>query len=116
MDSHRDRQVVKALLAELTSINFSAKLQGTHSRQGTSAATRSLRTNLQVVRSYMTTSQKHILKQQNINRRKVNGIKTNAKGRRKLKAHLFPELRIALEHAFGEIDFQLDGSLEAHHV
>ena len=120
MDSHRDRQVVKALFAEITSVNFAAKLQGIQSRQGTSAAKRSLLTNLehfsqikqtsQVLRSDMTISQQHLLTQRIINRRKVNEIKTIAKGRRrKLKAHQFPELGIALEHAFGEIDFQHDG-------
>ena len=38
MDTHRDRQVVKALFAELTSVKFTAKLQGLQSREGTVAA------------------------------------------------------------------------------
>lgn len=40
MDTHRDKQVVKALLAELTSTKYAAKLQGLESRQGTATAKR----------------------------------------------------------------------------
>ena len=33
MDSHRDRRVVKALLAEVTNIRFASKVQGLQSRE-----------------------------------------------------------------------------------
>lgn len=123
MDSHRDRQVVKALLAELTSTKFAAKLQGLYSRQGTATAKRSLKTNLdnfsliqltsQIVRNDMTNSRP--LTQRILSRRKLNEVRTIAKGRgRKLKADEYPEIAIALEYAFGEIDFQQGGGLEAH--
>ena len=46
MDTHRDRQVVKALFAELTSVKFTAKLQGLQSRQGTVAAKTALASSL----------------------------------------------------------------------
>ena len=36
LDSHRDRQVIKALIADLTYTCFAAKLQGVKSRKGTS--------------------------------------------------------------------------------
>lgn len=36
LDSHRYSQAMKALIVELTSVNFAAKLQGITSRQGTS--------------------------------------------------------------------------------
>ncbi len=89
MDTHRDRQVLKALLAELTSVNFTAKLQGLQSRQGTASAKKALRTNLQkyddikrtsqIVRSDMTTTQHH-LTQRIISSRKLHEIRTIAEG------------------------------------
>lgn len=91
MDSHRDRQVVKALFAELTSVKFTAKLQGIKSRQGTASAKSSLRPNLekysnirqtsQVVRSDLTNSQQYSLTQRIISSRKMKEIKTIADGR-----------------------------------
>ena len=46
MDSHRDRQVIKALIAELTNVSSVAKLQGIQSRKGTRNATKSLHSHL----------------------------------------------------------------------
>ena len=47
MDTHRDRQVAKALIAEVSSVNFTAKLQGLQSRKGTSSAKKSVHTQLE---------------------------------------------------------------------
>ena len=38
MDTHRDRQVLKAVMASLTSTKFAAELQGLSSPQGTASA------------------------------------------------------------------------------
>ena len=126
MDTHRDRQVVKALLAELTSINFATKLQGLCSRQGTTTAKRALVSNLktfsdikrtsQIARNDLTTLQQYQLTKRIISSRKVKEIRTIAEGRgRKLKCKDFPELSLALEYAFGELDIQMGGGgLEAH--
>ena len=46
MDSHRDRQVIKGIIAELTNVSFVAKLQGIQSRKGTRNAIKSLHSHL----------------------------------------------------------------------
>ena len=38
MDTHRDRQVLKGVMASLTSTKFAAELQGISSRQVTASA------------------------------------------------------------------------------
>ena len=43
MDSHRDRWVVKVLLAELPNIRFASKVQGIQSRKGTASASKSFK-------------------------------------------------------------------------
>ena len=126
MDTHRDRQVAKALIAELTSVKFATKLQGIQSRQGTASAKKGLATNLQkysdikttsqVVRNDLSNLQQHRLTQRIISKCKVQEIRTIAEGRgRKLKSTEFPELGLVLEYAFGELDTQRGGGgLEAH--
>ena len=112
MDSHRDRQVVKALLAELTNISFASKVQGILSRKGTASATKSFKSDLlhyqhirmtsQIVRSDLTNVQQYKLTERIISSRKLREIKTIASGRgRKLKCEKFPELATALMYAFG---------------
>ena len=125
MDSHRYRQVAKALLAELTSVSFTTKLQGLKSRQGTTTAKKALPHHLskfenikltsQIVRNDMT-SQQYYLTQRLISSRKIKEIQTIANGRgRKLKSDSFPQLSVALEFAFGEYDLQKGGGgMEAH--
>ena len=91
MDTHRDRQVVKALFAELTSVKFTAKLQGLQSREGTCAAKTALASSLltyadikktsQIVRNDLTTLQQHNLTQRIISSRKLKEIRTIAEGR-----------------------------------
>lgn len=126
MDTHRDRQVAKALIAELTSVRFATKLQGIQSRQGTTSAKNRLVINLQkysdikttsqIVRSDLTNLQQHRLTQRIISCRKMKEIHTIGEGRgRKLKSTEFPELGLVLEYAFGELDTQVGGGgLEAH--
>ena len=99
---------MKALFAELTSVNFTARLQGLQSRQGTSSAKVTLRPNLgkysnitmtsETVRNDLTNAQQYRLTQRIISSKKVKEICTIASGRgRKLKHNEFPELGIALE-------------------
>ena len=57
MDTHRVRQVAKALIAELTSVRFAIKLQGIQSKQGTTSAKKGLAANLQKYSDIKTTSQ-----------------------------------------------------------
>ncbi len=126
LDSHRDRQVVKALVAEVTSIKFTAELQGISSRQGTTSAKASLlprlnayseiRRTSQTVRSDLTTLQQHLLAERVISARKIKQIKTVEPGRgRKLKTKHYPELSTVLEYAFGELDLEDGGGgLQAH--
>lgn len=71
LDSPRDRQVVKGLLAEITSVRFTTALQGIKSREGTTHAKNTLRPKLlqyqeicrtsQTVRSDLTVVQQHKL-------------------------------------------------------
>ena len=127
LDSHRDRQILKALIAELTNTSFAAKLQGLKSRKGTKSATSSVRSHLklytdirttsQIVRNDLTISQQQKLTERIISARKVNEVKTIAEGRgRKLKSKEFPELAAVLSYAFGEYDVREcgGGGLEAH--
>lgn len=121
LDSHRDRQVLKALIADLTSTNFTAKLQGVKSRKGTRNAIKSLPSHLlqysdiratsQIVRSDMTNVQQFKLTERIISARKFKEIETVGEGRgRKLKSTHFPELSTILSYAFGETD----GGIQAH--
>ena len=126
MDTHRDKQVMKAIMAQLTSARFAAKLQGISSRQGITSAKSQVSSHLvkyaeikrtsQIVRDDLTTSQQHQLTRRIISRRKLEEIRTIAVGRgRKLKLKENPELCLALEYAFGEHDTEEGGGgLEAH--
>lgn len=71
---------------------------------------------LYVVRNDLTLTQQHQLTKRITRQRKVKEIRTIAQGRgRHLKAKEFPELAVALEYAFGELDVQGGGGgLEAH--
>lgn len=121
LDSHRDRQVLKALIADLTNTSFAAKLQGVKNRKGTRNASKSVSSHLlhyskiratsQIVRSDMTNVQQFKLTERIISARKFKEIKTISEGRgRKLKSTHFPELCTVLSYAFGEID----GGIQAH--
>ena len=59
----------------------------------------------QIVRNDLTTLQQYNLTQRVIGSRKLKEICTVAEGRgRKLKSEEYPELNLALEYAFGELD------------
>ena len=102
MDSHRDRLVLKELVAELASVQFASKLEGVTSRKGAASSKKHLHQGLkqyaeirltsQTVRSYMTTAQQYRLTERVISARKLKEIKTIGDGRgRKLKKKEFPE-------------------------
>ena len=127
MDTHRDRQVLKAVMASITSTKFAATLEGVSSRQGTSNARRNVATALgryneiketsQIVRTDLTNEQQYQLTRRIVSARKMKEIKSIAEGRgRKLKIEHFPQLSIALEYAFGELDMSEGGGggLESH--
>lgn len=126
MDTPRDNQVTKALIAELTNVSFASRLQGVHSRRGTTTAKKTLHSKLshyqeirqtsQMVRSDLTTIQQHKLTERVTSQWKLKEIKTIAHGRgRQLKVTQFPELAAVLCYAFGEYDVQEGGGgLEAH--
>lgn len=97
MDTHEDRQGLKAIMASLTSIKFAATLQGISSRLGTANAKRSviehicsyreIKQTSQIVRNDLTNEQQHQLQKRIVSARKVKEIKTISKGRgRKLKS------------------------------
>ena len=123
LDTPRDKQVLKGIISHITSVRFTAKLEGIQSRQGTDAANKKLVPQLQkfrhiqtsqTVRSDLTVEQQHRLI---ISARKLKEIKTIASGRgRKLKSTEFPQLAMALEYAFGENSRSEDsvGGLESH--
>ena len=126
MDSHRDRQVLKGLMAELTNTSFASRLQGLHNRKGTASARKQLASGLQqyadirrtsqMVRSDLIVVQQHKLTERIISVRKLKEIRTIGEGRgRKLKTTQFPELATVLLYAFGEYDIKEDGGgVEAH--
>ena len=127
MDTHRDRQVLKSVIASITSVNFTTSLQGISSKQGTRNAKKKVNVDLvryqdikrtsQVVRNDLTTEQQHRLQKRIISARKVKEIRTMCEGRgRKLKSEHFPELSAILEYAFGELDVNEcgGGGLESH--
>ena len=127
MDTHRDRQVLKAVMVSLTSVKFTAELQRISSRQGTASARKSvaaglkmyddIKTTSQIVRNDLTVQQQYQLQNRIVSARKRQEIKNIAEGRgRKLKIEQFPQLAIALEYAFGELDVSEGGGggLESH--
>ena len=91
LDTHRDRQVLKAVMATLTSTQFAAKLQGISSQAGTANAKRSVEAALpifdqikqtsQIVRNDLTREQQHQLYKRIVSARKVKEMKTIAKSR-----------------------------------
>jgi len=127
LDTARDRQVLKGILAHLTSINATTKLQGLKSKKGTRNAVRVLNSNVnkfrnikmtsQIVRSDLTPKQTLQVQRRIISKRKAKEMRTIAVGRgRRLKIEQFPQLSKALEHAFGEGDVRDagGGGLESH--
>ena len=126
IDTPRDKEVLKGIFAELTSVRFTAKLSGVQSRLAVTTAKNQLKPSLeknnnlcktsQTVRSDLTTEQQHRLTRRVIAARKVKEIRIIAAGRgRKLKSQEFPDLAALMECVFGEYDIaQGGGGLEAH--
>ncbi len=126
MDTARDKQLLKGLMAHLTSINVVAKMQGIQSKKGTRRARNLLVPNLdkyaeiqrrsQLVRSDLTCTQQYNLTKRIVSKKKANQLRCIAAGRgRKLKSDTFPDLAAALEFAFGEDDVaDGGGGLESH--
>ena len=126
MDTHRNRQVVKGLIIELTNISFVTKLQNIQSRKGTRNASNTLpnpecyddiRKTSQIVRNDLTNAQQYKLMERFISSRKLKEIRTTSEGSgRKLKSQEYPELAAVLSYAFGEHDLKeySGGGLEAH--
>ena len=46
-DTHRDKQILKTLIAEVSNVAFTAKLQGLQSRHGTRNAKQNVHNNLE---------------------------------------------------------------------
>lgn len=126
-DTERDRQIIKALTALITSSKFAAKLQGIQSRTSISRAVNCLPKQLtmyhnlivtsQTVRNDMTVEQQYRLYHRIIEARKIKEIRTNIGRRgRYMKCEEFPELAQVLEYAFGEGDKRENdgGGLECH--
>lgn len=119
LDTKRDRDALKGVVSNITSIRFASKLQQRKSRSGHRNSLSSLEGNLgkfqdlkktsQVVRNDMTPRQQHELQRRIISKRKIKELKTIAKGRgATLKVEQFPELPMILEGVFGE------NGLESH--
>ena len=123
-DTHRDKQILKALIAEVSNVAFTDKLQGLQSRHRTRNAKQNvhynlekyliIRTTSQIVQNDMTNRQQNQLTER-ISSRKLKELKTIRPGRgQKLKCENFPEMAAVLEYAFGECDMMEGGGLEAH--
>eukprot|EP00111_Clytia_hemisphaerica_P013960 TCONS_00041100-protein len=119
MDTKRDRDAFKAVISQITSIRFAAKLQGVQSRVGIRNSSQSLKGNLikykdiklssKTVRNDMTVNQQHKFNGRIATARKFKEIKTIAAGRgAPLKCVQFPELTVLLENIFAE------SGLESH--
>ena len=128
IQSEHDRQVLKAILAQITSVNFTAKLQVyVQNRSSVSSAKASIhhkltkleeiqRTSL-IVRNDMTVEAQRRLYKRIIQQRKIKEIRQRASGAgRYLKSEEYPELSTVLEFAFGEHDCREmgGGGLESH--
>ena len=103
-DSPRDKQIIKGLLAQLTTIKQASKLQGLQSRKGTRAANRAPGSGLtkfknikhtsQIVRNDLTNAQQYRVTNRIITVRKMKEIRVIREGRgRKHKIKHFPQLR-----------------------
>ena len=115
LDSKRDRDVLEAIIAKISSIKSVISIKGTQFTSSVSKHRATLNSDLkkfkqirfesQTVRSDMTSDQQHSRVQRQAKQLKQDTIKTIAKGRgRKLKCEEFPELARYIEFAFGEGD------------
>ncbi|KAJ7391492.1 hypothetical protein OS493_018539 [Desmophyllum pertusum] len=126
LDSKRDRDVLEAIIAQITSVKNTVSIKGKRFKGSVSGHRATLESKLkhfkdikvtsQTVRNDMIASQQHAHVQRKIQQRKEKDITTIAEGRgRKLKCEEFPELASYTEFSFGEGDRVLrgGGGLEA---
>ena len=120
LDSKRDRDVLEAVIAKITSVKSVVSIKGTKFKGSISKHRATLDSTLksfkeisqscQTVRNDMTVSQQHAKFQREKEKIKNEQLKVVAEGRgRKLKCEEFPELARYLEFAFGEGDRVLRG-------
>ena len=113
LNSKRDRDVLEAFIAKITSVENVVSIKGTQFKGSVSGHQANLNAqlkqfkdiehNCQTVRNDMTDSQQHVHVQQKTKKSKERSIRTIAEGRgRKLKCEEFPELASYIEFAFGE--------------
>ena len=111
MDTKRDKDVLRAILAKISSIRFAARLEGKESRHGVRGAASKLEADLitykgiqttsQVVRNDMTNAQQNQLTRRIAAKRKHTQMRTIAEGHgRNLKCDEFPDLAATLECLF----------------
>lgn len=119
LDSKRDRHVLEAIIAKLSSVKSVVSIKGTHFTGIVSKHRATLNADLkkfeqikiesQTVRNDMTVTQQHSHVQRQVKKLKQDTIKIIAKGRgRKLKCEEFPELARYID-AFEEGDRLLRG-------
>lgn len=120
LDSKRDRDVLEAVIAKITSVKSVVSIKGTKFKGSVSKHRATLDSTLksfkeinqscQTVRNDMTVTQQHAKFQREKEKIKNEQLKVVAEGRgRKLKCEEFPELAQYLEFAFGEGDRVLRG-------
>ena len=127
MDTPRDKQVLKGIMAILSNISFTSRMEGKISRFSARTACNvlpqhidcflSIKQTSQIVRNDCTNIQQHVLTKRIINMRKKKEIQIIAKGRGRLMlAAQFPELPLLLEYAFGDHNTHIcsGGGLESH--
>ena len=120
LDSKRDRDVLEAIVAKITSVKNTVSIKGIQFKGGVSGHRATLESKLkhftdikvtsQTVRNDMTVSRQHAHVQRKTKQSKEKDLKTIAEGRgRKLKCEEFPELARYIEYCFGEGDRVLRG-------
>ena len=126
LDTKRDRDVMEAIVAKLSSVKSVVSLKGTKFKGSVRGHLETLQSNLykfkdikhqsQTVRSDMTVTQQHAHTARKTTEKMKNSLKTIADGKgRKLKCEELPELSKYIEFAFGEGDrvFHGGGGLQA---
>ena len=120
LDSKRDRDILEAIIAKITSVESVVSIKGAQFKGSISKHRATLNTNLktfkdikvnsQAVRNDMTVAQQHSYVQRKIKKLKEDNMNSIAKGRgQKLKCEEFPELAGYIEFPFGEGDRILRG-------
>lgn len=115
LDSKRDKHILEAIIAKLSSVKSVVSIRGTHFTGSVSKHRATLNADFkkfelikiesQTVRNDMTVTQQQSHVQRQVKKLKQDAFKIIAKGRgRKLKCEEFPELARYIEFPFGEGD------------